>query len=311
MNKNSLRLSVVVITYNHQEYITQAIESIVMQKTNFAFEIIIGEDCSTDGTAKIVKNFEQKNSNIKAHYNDLNLGVMQNFLKSIKECTGEYIAILEGDDYWIDPYKLQKQVDFLSRNKEYSLVFTDRKILKNGYFQDHKFIDDHITYQQVYSGFLPPTQTVVLRNNLGLSEFLAGNLDCPSGDRLVALYMSLKGPFKRLSFFSAVYRYSGLGVWSRHSKYEQQILSFKRKVEFKNKISAPLIKKNNKTIPEKLFYLNISNKIMKTLKDGGYKEAREMVIISLKNLNNFLFVKHFVSAGVINFKNYIIQMKLK
>ena len=113
-------VSVDMITYNHELYIAQAIEGVLMQKTNFKFELVIGEDCSTDTTAAVVKVYAQKYPDIiKARYNEKNLGVQENGLKTIQECTGTYMAFCEGDDYWTDPYKLQKQVDFLEANPKY------------------------------------------------------------------------------------------------------------------------------------------------------------------------------------------------
>jgi glycosyltransferase involved in cell wall biosynthesis len=122
---NNIIVSVCMITYNHDAYIRQAIEGVLLQECNFRVELIIGEDCSTDNTAKIIQSYAIKfPQKIKVRYNRPNLGMIPNFIKTLQECTGKYIAICEGDDYWTDPYKLQKQVDFLEANKEYGLVFS-------------------------------------------------------------------------------------------------------------------------------------------------------------------------------------------
>ena len=116
-------LSVSCITYNHKEYIVQAIESFLFQKTNFSFEIVIGEDCSNDGTKEIVFNYLQKYPDkIKVITSEYNVGGVANELRTLQACKGKYIALCEGDDYWNDPLKLQKQVDFLESNPEYGLV---------------------------------------------------------------------------------------------------------------------------------------------------------------------------------------------
>lgn len=128
MNKPPL-VSICCITYNQKSYIRKAMESFLMQRTNFPFEIIIHDDASSDGTAEIIKEYQGmfpdiiypifQNENQYKHYS-LNLQFKYVFPKT----NGKYIAICEGDDYWIDPLKLQKQVDFLENNSEYGLVHT-------------------------------------------------------------------------------------------------------------------------------------------------------------------------------------------
>lgn len=115
-------VSVCMITYNHEKYITEAIEGVLMQKTNFLIELIIGEDCSTDNTRKICEEYQEKYPNlIKLCSLEKNIGANQNFINTVNACTGKYIAMCEGDDYWVDCYKLQKQVDFLEANSEYTI----------------------------------------------------------------------------------------------------------------------------------------------------------------------------------------------
>jgi glycosyltransferase involved in cell wall biosynthesis len=119
-------VSVLLLTYNHQKYIAEAIQSVVNQKTNFDYEILIGDDCSTDGTCEIVNSFISKNPNlIKAIRSENNVGAIRNEKRLMDASKGKYIAFLEGDDYWTDPLKLQKQVDFLDANPDYGLVHGD------------------------------------------------------------------------------------------------------------------------------------------------------------------------------------------
>ena len=111
------KVSVCVITYNHQAYIEKCLDSILEQQTKFNYEIVIGEDCSTDRTASIIEDYTTIHKNIRFLDNSRNLGAIPNFIRSIKACKkGKYIAFCEGDDYWIDDNKLQKQVDFLEQN---------------------------------------------------------------------------------------------------------------------------------------------------------------------------------------------------
>src|ERR1700721_1190908 len=109
-----MKLSVAMITYNHERFIRQAIESVLAQKVNFDFEIVIGEDFSTDSTRAIVAELQQQYPElIVALMRPHNLGAMRNLQETLAACKGQYIAFLEGDDYWTAQHKLQKQVDFL------------------------------------------------------------------------------------------------------------------------------------------------------------------------------------------------------
>jgi glycosyltransferase involved in cell wall biosynthesis len=120
------QISVLLLTYNHEKYISQAINSVLNQITNFGYEILIGDDCSTDKTSEIVEEFAEKNqAKIKLIRSKENVGSIQNEKRLFEAAKGKYIAFLEGDDFWTDPYKLQKQFDFLESNPEYGLVHGD------------------------------------------------------------------------------------------------------------------------------------------------------------------------------------------
>jgi glycosyltransferase involved in cell wall biosynthesis len=120
-----------MLTYNHELYIRQAIEGVLVQKCNFIIELVIGEDCSTDKTRAICEEYGKKYSWIKLLKFQRNLGPSPNFIRTLNACTGKYIALCEGDDYWTDQYKLQKQVNFLENNPDYGLVHTDVNQLYN------------------------------------------------------------------------------------------------------------------------------------------------------------------------------------
>lgn len=131
MSQPDLRVSVCMITYNHERFIAQAIEGVMMQQTNFPVQLIIGEDCSTDRTRQICIAYQQKYPDrITLRLPEKNLGGMNNFLENLDACLDgfKYVAMCEGDDYWIDPLKLQKQVDYLESHPDCGLVYTDVKI---------------------------------------------------------------------------------------------------------------------------------------------------------------------------------------
>lgn len=114
-----VKLSVMMITYNHERFIAQAIESVLAQRANFDYEIVIGEDLSTDNTRGIVVDFGRRYpGRIVPFLRRRNIGAMRNFTETIGACRGEYLAFLEGDDYWTSPDKLQKQVDFLDAHPD-------------------------------------------------------------------------------------------------------------------------------------------------------------------------------------------------
>ena len=107
-------VSVSLICYNQEKYISKAIDSVLMQKTKFDYEIVLSDDCSTDDTAEICKKYAEKYPDIiRLIKRDKNIGGVRNYLENYKLCKGKYISYLEGDDFFVDPYKLQKQVDFL------------------------------------------------------------------------------------------------------------------------------------------------------------------------------------------------------
>jgi glycosyltransferase involved in cell wall biosynthesis len=126
-----MKVSVLIITYNQEEFIAQAINSALMQEVSFDYEIIIGEDASTDRTREIVLELEKEYPDrIRVLLHDrlaaerdraLGLGGRAGFLKCLEACRGQYVALLEGDDYWIDVHKLQKQVDFLESDPDFAI----------------------------------------------------------------------------------------------------------------------------------------------------------------------------------------------
>lgn len=121
------KLSILVVTYNQEKYIQQCLDSILLQHVDFEYEVIIGDDCSTDSTPQICDEYAKKYPFIHVYHHSKNLGHVKNWEFCLNQCKGEYIAILEGDDYWIDCHKLQKQVDYLDSHSEVALTVTNIK----------------------------------------------------------------------------------------------------------------------------------------------------------------------------------------
>ncbi len=129
-----ITVSVSMITYNHEKYLKKSIEGVLMQQVDFPMELIISNDNSTDKTDEIINDvIENYHGNIKIRYykHQENKGATENFIWTISQAKGKYIAICDGDDYWIDPYKLQKQVDFMEKNPDVVICGTKVKILDN------------------------------------------------------------------------------------------------------------------------------------------------------------------------------------
>ncbi|MBE0654534.1 MAG: glycosyltransferase, partial [Bacteroidales bacterium] len=160
--------SVWLITYNHERFIAEAIESALAQITDFDFEIVIGDDCSTDGTTAIVEKYRNNfPKRIKAVYQDKNVGALRNAYEfTLSQCKGKYIAPLEGDDYWIDPHRLQKQVDFLEKNPEFGLAYGNQYHLEpDG--KSHPYKPSIIsTFEDLLFNSSIPTASTCLRKDL-------------------------------------------------------------------------------------------------------------------------------------------------
>ncbi len=246
MNHNSIPLvSIWMITYNHVLFIKDALESILVQKTNFNFEVIIGDDNSDDGTAQIIKQYATKFPQIiKPIYNPTNIGMHKNTIYTLQRCTGKYIAMLEGDDKWIDDNKLQMQVDFLEKNKDVSLCFTNcNQIDKNSNVIKNKMIDfDSRLFTHIDIPFFAPTATRLMRNIIP-STIPNSFFDCGGPDTYLLTLLSLHGNIKFINKTTSAYRYHNNGIWSSKNSYEQDIFSIKTRNSLLSIASPSLQKK--------------------------------------------------------------------
>lgn len=130
-----IKVSVACISYNQEDYIAEALEGFVSQKTDFLYEVIIADDKSTDKTPRIIKEYAEKYPEIiKPIFRTKNVGPQKNFIGALKKAEGQYIALCEGDDFWTDPLKLQKQADYLDLHKDFNLVFHPVRV----FFQNHE-----------------------------------------------------------------------------------------------------------------------------------------------------------------------------
>jgi glycosyltransferase involved in cell wall biosynthesis len=277
-----LVISICCITYNHEPYIRQCLEGFMMQKTNFPFEVLIHDDASTDGTADIIRRYESKYPDIiKPIYqkeNQYSKGVEISSTFNYPRAKGKYMAVCEGDDYWIDPLKLQKQVDFLENNPEYSMCFHDAFIYDPRkqtarLFCNHQLIVNklhHIinTEDLLSNDWMIPTASMVFRSAFvkkKAPEFLIKAL---SGDYALHLMFSIDGGnIYYMDMISSVYR-----SWDSIIRVSTSPQFFLKKMvelldgfeEYSNhKYSKEIKKLKKKYINNNVFLFRIFNSIMR------------------------------------------------
>ncbi len=223
MNKtDEFRVSVCMVTYNQEKYIAQAIESVLLQKTNFKFQLLIGDDASTDGTTEIVRQYAEKYPDIvKPIFHEKNIGAANNSIGLYNCARTEYVAICDGDDYWIDDQKLQKQIDFLDKHKDYSICFTKvRMFYEDNPDQEEIIPDENIAQRRNYLtavdllgyNFITPVSVVwrwKFRN--GLPEWYNEHLT--PGDLCMNLIHARDGKIGLLDEVTSAYRRQKNGIW--------------------------------------------------------------------------------------------------
>ena len=202
MNKlDEVKVSISVIAYNQEKYIKKCLESILMQKTNFKFEILIHDDASTDNTAKIIKEYEMKYSDIiKPIYqteNQYSKGVKISVTFNYPRAQGKYFASCEGDDFWDDEYKLQKQYDYMERNPECSMCVHAAYIVSEGGERTDLLFRPYnknmkMTTEDVIDGWKFATNSKFYRTEY-LKTFPDFYYNAPVGDYPSSIYISTKG----------------------------------------------------------------------------------------------------------------------
>lgn len=306
-------LTVVVIVYNQEDYVSQTLDSILMQKTNFPFDIIINDDCSTDKTVEILENYAKEYPTIIK----LILEKVNKYSQGIKptdapfmQATGKYIAICEGDDYWIDPYKLQIQLDEMRKFKNCQMSF-------------HSAIDkwedgsrkDGITTKQANGNKLFTASEIVLGGggfcptaSLILDKEIVVNLPewyarAPFGDYFLQIFGSIKGGALYIDRPMSVYRRNATGSWSSEMlDIEKKEKSFQKMLESYNELDrylnerfhAEIIQIESESYLEMALSYLISNNFIKfkqTIEVGySLSEKRSKKLLLSYHLRNFPMV---------------------
>lgn len=218
------KVIVICTTYNHEKFLAETLEGFVTQKTNFPFQVLVGEDCSPDGTAKILREYAEKYPDIiRPFYRKHNL-VEENFFTLADEADAPYVAICEGDDYWTDCEKLQKQADFMDEHPEYTVSFHPVRVKWEGgtkhdsIFPPQKMLGGKTEFDLndlLRQNFIQ-TNSVMYRWRFGKGkdirkEFPSGILP---GDWFLHLLHAEKGKIGFMSDIMAVYRKHNGGIWA-------------------------------------------------------------------------------------------------
>lgn len=288
-NANIL-ISVCMLTYNHENYISQAIEAVLKQQGNFNLELIIAEDCSTDKTRLICEEYAaQYPGIIRLLAAEANMGVSKNFMRALKACNGKYIALCEGDDYWTDVQKSQQQLIILEKEKNISMVSANAD-----YLFENAVNNVNTSVTNKFNGFVYygldglvdswkcQTLTVMFRKEY--LDFEKLNCYAKLYDTMLFYELLQKGSGYYLGKTVGVYRHHPGGYW--HGKNETQKKKFviaqfyeiwkrnKADIKIKNKLSECITgflrESNLFTTNEKRYYVNLIFKYCRVTKNYKY-----------------------------------------
>lgn len=239
---NYPKVSVVTITYGHENYITQTLDGVLMQNYPGEIEYIIANDNSPDNTDEVVKSyFSSKNvpSNFSIKYknHEVNKGVMPNFIWALKEVSSKYISMCEGDDYWTDPLKLQKQVDLLEKNVDCSMcVALHRQLSSSGLAEAKRNEGENrlkLNFPVAHERYFH-TSTYLIRAT-ALQTILKKYRDLLIGDTAMRYLLSAEGSFVLLNDYVSVYRITGTGVWTSLTEYDKAFAHYEIFSKFRKK----------------------------------------------------------------------------
>jgi glycosyltransferase involved in cell wall biosynthesis len=224
------KVNILLVSYNQEQYIAQAMESILMQRFDGELSLLVADDASTDSTLEIIRSYEAKAPFPFIFLSqEANLGIFKNYKRSFATCDGDYVAIMEGDDYWVDPYRIQKHVDFLDCHRE-CVMTMNRMIVyyeeqsrfshqKWTVKEDYQYIN---TQMMAYGNLLGNLSACVFRKS-EIDKLKPEIFDINTADWMLGLALSQGGFIARLKDLSSVYRVSRNGSWS--GKTKKQVMS--------------------------------------------------------------------------------------
>jgi len=240
MNSPAPYVSVLMITFNHERCIARAIDSVLEQETAFPFELVIGEDCSTDGTRAVIEDYVRRYpGKIRPLFRDHNLGCCPNFIETLRACRGRYVAWLDGDDYWIPRDKLARQAAFLDANLDYAICSGRARVFhEDGSQQPWDYPDwtrTEFTVDDLLRENFIPTCSVMFRHGL-LLEIPQWLERMPFTDWPLFISLSRLGDIHVIPEALAAHRVHSKGVWNQQTP--EQMAEARR--EFYRQLAAGL-----------------------------------------------------------------------
>lgn len=227
-----MSIDVLLVSYNQCNYIAQALESIFMQKVLAKVRIVVADDASTDGTMGIIKmKAEQSPFELVYLSNNSNLGISKNYQRAFAVCSGDYVAVLEGDDYWNSSHHLQQHIDFLEKHRECSMSMNAITCLdeNSGTFSRNKWNYSQSPYfvnvkEQIEKGNqLGNLSSCVMRTSC-VKKLPSGLFDLPIADWMLGVMMAQWGTIGLLRESTSVYRVKASGVWAGRSRWQQHLV---------------------------------------------------------------------------------------
>jgi glycosyltransferase involved in cell wall biosynthesis len=216
------KVSILMITYNHERFIAQALESVLAQRTDFPYEVVVGEDCSTDHTLGVALECQHRHPDrIRVLAREKNLGMLRNLVATYQACRGKYIAFLEGDDYWTDPAKMQMQVDFLESHSEFSICFHNALEVEDESGEalgaSCRHIRETSTVEDLAYALYIPTCSALIRK-AAIRTFPDWFFEMPMGDWPILLLAAQRGKIRFMDKVMAHHRCHAGGVWQGSGK---------------------------------------------------------------------------------------------
>lgn len=221
------KVSVRMVTYNHERFIGEAIDSVLCQNVNFPYEIVIGEDCSSDNTRMIVQEYQRRHPDvIRLLLNERNMGSRYNTYNTRKACRGEYIAFLDGDDYWTSPDKLQKQADLLDENPQLTICCHKAQIIyedgRSGPVYPNQPLKPILTLEDTLPQNVMPSCSMFFRNRL--FEAMPKVFESvPIGDWPIQVCCLKKGKAGYIDEVLGVHRFHSSGIWTQGGDKSPQV----------------------------------------------------------------------------------------
>jgi len=295
-----VRVSALMLTFNHERFIGEAIEGFLMQETDFPCELVIADDCSTDNTREVIRGYwERHRDRIRVLLNRRNIGAARTFVRAYRECRGQYIATFDGDDYWIAPYKLQRQVEMMDRYPAHAMCFhSARMVWDDGSRPPTVFRPRHIkdtyTLNDLLEYDLVPTCAAMYRKGL-FREHPGWYFVFPVGDWPHHVLHAQYGDIGYIDEPMAVYRQHRGGVYSGRDLARKLRIA----IEVLRRFRCVVAKEYRRTIDHSLcsHYCALAHQYCD---EGKLGDARRSLLECLRevHLDPLLFFRHLLCVTV-------------